>query len=115
MVVKFVIILSFIALAYASDLTSFAYDVADPYTGDYKSQAETRIGNDVRGQYSLLEADGTRRTVDYSAGADGFNAAVRKDPAYIAAPFAYHAIAPIGYYAKFANIGLAPYAYTKYF
>jgi hypothetical protein len=96
--------------------------VADPFTGDFKNQVETRIGNDVRGQYSLLDADGTRRTVDYTAGAEGFNAAVRKDPALIAAaPFLnpavpYAAFSTLPYnYAKFAHFGLTPYAYAKYF
>ncbi|XP_045765012.1 uncharacterized protein LOC123867157 [Maniola jurtina] len=70
-----------------TDYTSFAYDVADPYTGDYKSQHETRVGGVVKGQYSLLDADGTKRTVDYAADdVNGFNAVVRKDPAVVAAP-----------------------------
>lgn len=66
--------------------TSFAYDVADPNTGDFKSQVETRSGGNVVGQYSLLDSDGTKRTVDYSADdVNGFNAVVRKDPAVVAA------------------------------
>jgi hypothetical protein len=69
-----------------ADYTSFAYDVADPNTGDFKSQVETRVGGAVSGQYSLLDADGTKRTVDYTADdVNGFNAVVRKDPAFIAA------------------------------
>ncbi|CAG9566535.1 unnamed protein product [Danaus chrysippus] len=76
-----------------ADYTSFAYDVADPYTGDFKSQVETRVGGNVRGQYSLLDADGTKRTVDYAADdLSGFNAVVRKDPAVLTAPVA--AVAP---------------------
>lgn len=72
-----------------TDYTSFAYDVADPYTGDYKSQVETRVGGVVKGQYSLLDADGTKRTVDYAADdVNGFNAVVRKDPVVAAAPVA---------------------------
>ncbi|OWR47571.1 cuticular protein RR-2 motif 59 precursor [Danaus plexippus plexippus] len=72
-----------------ADYTSFAYDVADPYTGDFKSQVETRVGGNVRGQYSLLDADGTKRTVDYAADdLSGFNAVVRKDPAVLTAPVA---------------------------
>ncbi|XP_064076709.1 larval/pupal rigid cuticle protein 66-like [Vanessa tameamea] len=63
------------------DSSSFAYDVADPNTGDYKSQVETRNGGVVRGQYSLIDPDGTKRTVDYTADdVNGFNAVVRKDP-----------------------------------
>lgn len=88
-------ILAFVAVARGSvvpvahagaDYTSFAYDVADPNTGDYKSQVETRSGGNVVGQYSLLDADGTKRTVDYSADdVNGFNAVVRKDPTVVAA------------------------------
>ncbi|KAF9787618.1 hypothetical protein SFRURICE_001670 [Spodoptera frugiperda] len=80
MFVKFVALLALMAVANASDLSSFAYSVADPYTGDFKHQIENRVDNNVAGQYSLLESDGTRRTVDYAAGANGFNAVVRKDP-----------------------------------
>ncbi|CAK1602731.1 unnamed protein product [Parnassius mnemosyne] len=67
-----------------ADYSSFAYDVADPNTGDFKSQVETRVGGTVKGQYSLLDADGTKRTVDYAADdVNGFNAVVRKDPAVV--------------------------------
>lgn len=46
-----------------------------------KSQQETRNGDVVEGVYSLLEADGARRTVHYSAdSARGFNAVVRREP-----------------------------------
>ncbi|XP_060810552.1 cuticle protein-like [Amyelois transitella] len=77
-----------------ADVTSFSYDVADPYTGDVKSQSETRVGGTVQGQYSLLDADGTRRTVDYAADdLNGFNAVVKKDAVGIAAPvFAQRAV-----------------------
>ncbi|XP_022124042.2 cuticle protein 19.8-like [Pieris rapae] len=93
MAAKVVVLTALVALANASvvpvakvdnDYTSFAYDVADPYTGDFKSQVETRSGGLVQGQYSLLDADGTKRTVDYTADdVNGFNAVVRKDPAVI--------------------------------
>ncbi|XP_053606697.1 cuticle protein-like [Plodia interpunctella] len=74
-------------VARSDDVTSFSYDVADPYTGDFKSQSETRVGGAVQGQYSLLDADGTRRTVDYAADdLNGFNAVVRKDAVGLAAP-----------------------------
>jgi len=60
---------------------SFNYGVEDTLTGDSKSQSETRDGDVVRGQYSLAEADGTRRIVDYTADpVNGFNAVVRKEP-----------------------------------
>lgn len=64
---------------------SFAYDVHDILTGDVKSQVESRNGNIVQGQYSVVDPDGTRRIVDYTADpVNGFNAVVRKTP--IAAP-----------------------------
>ncbi|XP_034253625.1 larval cuticle protein A2B-like [Thrips palmi] len=59
----------------------FSYDVKDDYTGDSKSQHESRSGDVVHGSYSLDDPDGTRRTVDYTADpVNGFNAVVRKDP-----------------------------------
>lgn len=65
----------------------FGYNVTDALTGDYKSQEEQRNGDLVQGSYSLVDPDGTRRTVDYSADAvNGFNAVVRKEPLVAAAP-----------------------------
>ena len=97
---------------------SFNYAVNDPTTGDSKSQTETRDGDVVTGSYSLVEADGTRRIVDYTADdVHGFNANVRKEPlvakvvapvAKIVAPVAYHA--PIAAYH--APIAAAPLAYS---
>lgn len=50
-------------------------------TGDYKSQVESRRGGVVRGQYSVIDPDGTKRIVDYTADPiHGFNAVVRKAP-----------------------------------
>lgn len=46
----------------------FAYDVQDGLTGDSKNQEESRDGDVVRGSYSLTDADGLRRTVQYTAG-----------------------------------------------
>ncbi|XP_026487771.1 cuticle protein 16.8-like [Vanessa tameamea] len=46
---------------------SFAYEVNDANTGDVKSQHESRRGDIVIGQYSLVQPDGIKRTVDYSA------------------------------------------------
>ncbi|XP_055380780.1 larval cuticle protein A2B [Condylostylus longicornis] len=58
----------------------FAYDVQDALTGDSKTQEETRDGDIVRGSYSLIEADGSRRVVNYYADPiNGFNAVVQKD------------------------------------
>ncbi|KAL7730805.1 hypothetical protein ACLKA6_003573 [Drosophila palustris] len=59
----------------------FGYDVADAVSGDVKSQKETRDGDLVQGQYSLNDADGYRRIVDYTADAErGFSAVVRREP-----------------------------------
>lgn len=58
---------------------AFKYGVADPTTGDVKSQQEERDGDVVKGQYSLVEPDGSVRTVDYTADpVNGFNAVVSK-------------------------------------
>ncbi|XP_026805789.1 cuticle protein 7-like [Rhopalosiphum maidis] len=58
---------------------AYKYGVHDPATGDIKHQSEERTGDVVRGQYSLVEPDGTVRTVDYTADpVNGFNAVVRK-------------------------------------
>ncbi|XP_013201199.1 larval/pupal rigid cuticle protein 66-like [Amyelois transitella] len=120
MFAKFVPILALVAVAAAStsDFTSFSYGVADPFTGDFKQQVESRAGDNVNGQYSLIEPDGTRRTVDYAAGSEGFNAVVKKDPAVIAAPIiAAKTIAPVfsyPYAPYFAKFGY-PYAYARYY
>ncbi|XP_034181408.2 larval cuticle protein A3A-like [Osmia lignaria lignaria] len=93
---------------------SYAYDVHDSLTGDAKSQQESRDGDVVQGSYSLLEADGTRRIVDYTADpVNGFNAVVRKEaaaaaPIVAAAPVAKIAAAPVAYAAPFAKIAAAP-------
>ncbi|XP_033214116.1 cuticle protein 21-like isoform X1 [Belonocnema kinseyi] len=71
---------------------SYAYDVQDSITGDFKNQHETRDGDLVRGSYSLLEADGSKRTVDYTADSiNGFNAVVHKEPAGVALKAVAHA------------------------
>ncbi|XP_012142317.1 cuticular protein 1 [Megachile rotundata] len=96
---------------------SYAYDVHDSLTGDAKSQQETRDGDVVQGSYSLLEADGTKRIVDYTADpVNGFNAVVRKEaaaaPLVAAAPVAKIAAAPVAYAAPVAKIATAPVAYA---
>lgn len=59
----------------------FNYNVDDPVTGDVKAQHETRDGDFVQGQYSLNDADGYKRTVDYTSDAvSGFKAVVRREP-----------------------------------
>lgn len=61
---------------------NYSYDVINPSTGDAKSLYEVREGGIVRGSYSLIDPDGTRRTVKYVAGPEtGFNAVVHQEPA----------------------------------
>jgi hypothetical protein len=51
--------------------------VKDTHTKDIKEQAEKRDGDKVEGYYKLLEADGTTRTVHYTADKHtGFHAQV---------------------------------------
>ncbi|XP_075992705.1 uncharacterized protein LOC142987667 [Anticarsia gemmatalis] len=83
---KFAVITLLVAVTHCSasgGISSFSYGVSDPTTGDIKDQLhEKRVGDSVVGQYSLLEADGTKRIVEYSAHPQtGFNAIVKKDPA----------------------------------
>nr|ATY49617.1 Cuticle protein [Bradysia odoriphaga] len=105
---------------------SFSYDIQDGLTGDSKSQHETRSGDVVSGSYSLVDSDGHKRTVDYTADPqNGFNAVVRREPlgakivaaapvvakvaapvhyaapvvAKVAAPVAHYAAAPVAHYA----------------
>ncbi|EAA03978.4 AGAP006829-PA [Anopheles gambiae str. PEST] len=64
---------------YAHPKYSYNYGVHDSLTGDVKSQVESRDGDVVKGQYSLVEPDGSVRTVDYTADdVNGFNAVVSK-------------------------------------
>lgn len=65
----------------------FAYNVNDVLTGDNKAQEEIREGDVVKGYYSLVEADGSIRKVNYYADPiNGFNAVVQKSlPTVVAA------------------------------
>lgn len=66
---------------YAPPHYEFSYSVHDEHTGDIKSQHETRHEDKVQGQYTLLDADGHHRVVDYTADDhNGFNAVVRREP-----------------------------------
>ncbi|XP_045446385.1 uncharacterized protein LOC123654530 [Melitaea cinxia] len=78
---------------YAHPKYNFAYSVADPHTGDHKSQHESRDGNSVHGYYSLMQPDGSVRKVEYSADDhNGFNAIVHNSApsVHIAPAYAYH-------------------------
>ncbi|XP_047986098.1 uncharacterized protein LOC125226223 [Leguminivora glycinivorella] len=58
---------------------NFEYSVSDKKTGDHKHHRESRDGDRVRGEYSLVEADGSLRKVEYDADDhNGFNAVVSK-------------------------------------
>ncbi|XP_068630575.1 cuticle protein 7-like [Battus philenor] len=55
----------------------YSYSVSDPHTGDHKTQHEARDGDVVKGEYSLLQPDGSFRKVTYTADDhSGFNAIV---------------------------------------
>lgn len=55
----------------------YSYNIDDPTTGDSKSQHEVRTGDTVAGYYSVLDPDGTKRTVKYTADPrNGFKAVV---------------------------------------
>ncbi|XP_016954278.3 larval cuticle protein A3A [Drosophila biarmipes] len=89
----------------------FSYGVDDKLTGDNKGQVEERDGDVVRGEYSLIDADGYKRTVQYTADPiNGFNAVVNREPlvkAVAVAPVVKTVAAPVAHYA-------APAAYTSY-
>lgn len=58
----------------------FEYSVHDPHTHDIKEQKEERHGDVVKGYYSLIEPDGTKRVVEYTADKhNGFNAVVHRE------------------------------------
>lgn len=61
----------------------YSYNIDDPTTGDTKSQHEVRQGDVVSGSYTVVDPDGTKRTVDYTADPKkGFNAIVRTEPVH---------------------------------
>ncbi|XP_015366507.1 PREDICTED: cuticle protein 7-like [Diuraphis noxia] len=74
--------------AHAPTPYHFEYAVNDPHTHDIKSHHESNDGHgNVKGSYSLLEADGSTRVVTYTADHEhGFNAEVKK----IEAPAHHH-------------------------
>ncbi|EDV40923.1 uncharacterized protein Dana_GF10753 [Drosophila ananassae] len=56
----------------------FDYGVKDTKTGDIKQQWETRDGDKVKGGYTMKEADGRTRIVEYTADShNGFQAVVK--------------------------------------
>lgn len=82
---------------------SFQYSVADPITGDTKSQQETRQGDSVQGQYSVVEPDGVTRTVNYFADdVGGFRAEVSKSGTVLGPAQVHKAayVQPVNYAAR---------------
>ncbi|KAI8429064.1 hypothetical protein MSG28_007632 [Choristoneura fumiferana] len=91
----------------------YSYSVADGHSGDNKSQQESRDGDVVKGSYSFHEADGSIRTVEYTADDhNGFNAVVHNSaPTHVvkAAPVVVKApIVVICAFAAVAQAGLLP-------
>jgi Insect cuticle protein len=59
----------------------FEYAVKDEHTGDVKEQHESAKDGAVSGFYTLIDADGYKRTVHYTADDHhGFNAEVQREP-----------------------------------
>ncbi|KAL0840219.1 hypothetical protein ABMA28_015508 [Loxostege sticticalis] len=88
----------------------YSYSVADGHSGDNKSQQESRDGDVVKGSYSFHEADGSVRTVEYTADDhNGFNAVVH-NTAPTAAPVVYKS-APVVYKAAPVVYKAAPVQY----
>ncbi|KFB42432.1 cuticle protein [Anopheles sinensis] len=89
----------------------FEYSVHDDHTGDVKSQHEERHGDKVTGQYTLVDADGYRRVVDYSSDKHtGFVAKVHREPVkghhvVVAVPKKTHLV-PAVHYVK--TVAVAP-------
>uniref|UniRef100_A0A1I8Q1S2 Uncharacterized protein n=1 Tax=Stomoxys calcitrans TaxID=35570 RepID=A0A1I8Q1S2_STOCA len=91
----------------------YGYDVQDSVSGDSKSQVEERDGDVVRGEYSLIDADGFKRTVQYTADdVNGFNAVVHREP--LVAKAIVKTVAPVATYAAPAVVKHVAPAYTTY-
>jgi hypothetical protein len=59
----------------------FEYSVHDDHTGDIKEQHESAKNGAISGYYTLIDADGYKRIVHYTADDEhGFNAEVRREP-----------------------------------
>ncbi|XP_046393606.1 adult-specific cuticular protein ACP-20-like [Ischnura elegans] len=88
--------------SYAYPKYNFDYGVSDHKTGDQKNQWETRDGDVVKGAYSLNEADGTVRTVEYTADKhNGFNAVVKRQGKAVHP----HHYAPVYHHGGHATVG----------
>lgn len=96
---------------------NFGYSVHNPLTGDAHSHTEARDGDVVKGQYQLIETDGSIRTVTYTADSvNGFNAVVDRSPvpvaaAKVAVPVAapVHPVAPVAPFVGRIRSAAPPY------
>jgi len=88
---------------------NYGYSVSDGLTGDSKTATETRDGDVVKGQYSLVEPDGSVRTVTYTADpVNGFNAVVDRSAPAVAKVAVAKAVAPVAYAQPIAKaVGVA--------
>ena len=84
----------------------FNYSVHDEQSGDIKQQQESAKDGVISGQYSLIDADGFRRIVDYTADdVHGFNAQVRREPIEgFKAPVVHKVIAQPQYHSAPAQV-----------
>lgn len=65
----------------------FQYHVDDDHTKDIKAHSEHASNGAVQGQYWLIDSDGHKRIVDYTADDHhGFQATVRREPTDIIVP-----------------------------
>lgn len=81
----------------------FSYAVHDDHTGDIKSHQESRKGHAVTGKYELIDSDGYRRIVEYTADEHtGFNAIVHREPTDIKIPIfeSRHSYEPAHHYSQ---------------
>ncbi|CAL8108478.1 unnamed protein product [Orchesella dallaii] len=92
---------------------NYGYSVSDGLTGDSKTATETRDGDVVQGQYSLVEPDGSVRTVTYTADpVNGFNAVVDRSAPAVAKAVVAKAVAPVAYAHAPVAKAVAPLAYA---
>lgn len=55
----------------------YSFGISDPESGNAQTREESRDGDVVKGEYSVLQADGTVRTVRYTADSkNGFQAEI---------------------------------------
>ncbi|XP_002016971.2 larval cuticle protein A2B [Drosophila persimilis] len=94
----------------------FSYGVDDKLTGDNKGQVEERDGDVVRGEYSLIDSDGYKRTVQYTADPiNGFNAVVNRVPLEHVKTVVKTVVAPaVAHYAAPAVVKTVAPAYHTY-